>query len=111
MRHRARIDRALNEVHAAIADIRAEYEQIAREQQDRHAVLVDAEHRTRVLATRAMAARRPRHLQPSETHGPRGVARDLSRSGMTSPIDARTQWSLVVMGLARPMVNADQDRD
>jgi hypothetical protein len=101
-----RIDRGLNEVHEGIADLRQEHERVAREQATRQAALVDAESRTRSLSTRAMAARRARHLRPNECFGPRRPAKDGTLVAV-SPVDEKTQQNLIMMGLGRVTVRRE----
>lgn len=79
-----RITTGLAMAHDAIADLRAERERHAREQDARTAALVDAEVQLRVLAVRSARARRARH--------PTGVPR-------VTAIDERTKHSLEVYGL------------
>ena len=92
-----RITTGLAMAHEGLADLRAERERVAIEQDRRTAALVDAEGQLRVLAVRSARARRSRHLQPTERCGPRAQARDGAPS--VTAIDARTQASLEVYGL------------
>lgn len=84
-------------IHDGIADLRAERERIAREQDARTAALVDAEGQLKVLAIRSARARRARHLQASERCGPRALPRD--GASMPAELDDRTLTSLRVYGL------------
>lgn len=95
-----RVMQGLTLVSEGLADMREEHEQAAREQEIRRAQMVEAEARTRALASHAAAARRPRHLQPSERSGPRRMPADARGAIVAvTPVDERTQHSLDVMGL------------
>ena len=97
------ISNGLQSAAEGIADLRQDIERVACEQARRREGLVDAEFRLRGLSLQAMRARRPRHLQPGETTGPRRKDRDgeLARPPIT---DEKVHWqtheSLERMGLS-----------
>lgn len=96
-----KIHAGLHDVGQAIGDLRADYEEAARQQERRREAIVGAESSLRGLAALAAAARRPRHLQPRELAGPRRPPADRV-SEPAVPVDDVTQRSLELYGLARP---------
>lgn len=96
-------------VAEGLTDLREEEEILAYRLAQLRALDVDTEMQLRTCTTRALAARRPRHLVPTENAGPRRLLADGGRTITMQPeLDARTAASLRTMGLTPIAVSPEE---